>query len=202
MTALFFDTETTGKWNFKTRFKDGEKWECPTQPKLVQLAALLVDDDFNEVSSLNCIIHPTKWEIPEEAANIHGITQEKALRFGVSLPDVLEIFLQMAEASDKFVAHNSEFDVNVMRHACFIAGETEDPFEGKDAWCTMKAATPVVKILHANPRHDADYKYPKLEECVRFFFNRGIDGAHDALVDVRECVNVYKALCEHYGMKY
>lgn len=202
MTTLFWDTETTGKWNYKTRFKDGEKWECPTQPKLVQLAAILVDDDMNEVSSLNCIVYPTKWTIPAEASSIHGISQEKAERLGVSLPTVMDMFLQLCDAADKFVAHNAEFDVNIIRHALHVVGEQEDPFEDKEAWCTMKAATPVVKVLHANPRHDADYKYPKLEECVRHFFNREIVGAHDALVDVRECINVYKALCQHYGMKY
>jgi len=196
MSALFFDTETTGKWNFKSK----DKFRDPSQPKLVQLAAILVDDEFNEVSSLNCIVYPADWEIPDEAANIHGISQAKAERFGISLPTAVEMFMQLADMADKFVAHNSEFDVNIIQHARTLVNESTDPFEGKQAWCTMKAATPVVKILHKSPRHEQDYKYPKLEECVRHFFNREIVGAHDALVDVRECIQVYKALCEHYGM--
>ena len=198
MVTLFFDTETTGKWDFKAK----KKYKDDNQPKLVQIAAILLDDNLVELSSVNLIVHPTKWIIPEEAANIHGISQEKALKFGVSLSTVIDTFLQMVEVSDKVVAHNSEYDVNIIRHACHTLGEEDsDPFAGKQVWCTMKAAVPVVKVLHANPRHDKDYKYPKLEECVRYFFDREISGAHDALVDVRECIAVYKALCEHYGME-
>jgi len=34
-------------------------------------------------------------------------------------------------------------------------------------------------------------KPPKLEECIRHFFNEELDGAHDAMVDVRACRRVY-----------
>jgi DNA polymerase III epsilon subunit-like protein len=55
----------------------------------------------------------------------------------------------------------------------------------------MHAATPVCKILHAKPRHDQDYKWPKLSEAYRYFFGRALEGAHDALVDVKACRDVY-----------
>jgi DNA polymerase-3 subunit epsilon len=168
----------------------------------VQLAAVLTDDDLNEVASINLIIHPAgKWVIPAEAAAIHGITQEKAERFGASLPDVMQLFTQLAEAADRFVAHNIEFDVNIARHAMFTIKDDFDPFEGKECRCTMKAAKPLLKLPNRNPYIQDAYKFPKLEEVHKYFFDgEGIDGAHDALVDVRATIRVYRKLCEHYGM--
>ncbi len=49
--TLVFDTETTGKAFFKLPPSD------PSQPRLVQLAALLHDGD-NEIASLHCLIIP------------------------------------------------------------------------------------------------------------------------------------------------
>jgi DNA polymerase-3 subunit epsilon len=37
-------------------------------------------------------------------------------------------------------------------------------------------------------------KPPKLSECIQFFFNEELVGAHDALVDVRACVRVFRHL--------
>lgn len=34
-------------------------------------------------------------------------------------------------------------------------------------------------------------KPPKLEECIRHFFNEDLDGAHDAMIDVAACRRVY-----------
>ena len=70
---LVFDVETTGLplWN--------EPSEDPRQPHLVQLAALLVDDDTRQViSTLDVIVRPDGWLIPEDVAAVHGITTERA----------------------------------------------------------------------------------------------------------------------------
>lgn len=37
-------------------------------------------------------------------------------------------------------------------------------------------------------------KPPKLEECIRHFFDEALEGAHDALVDVRACARVHRHL--------
>ena len=61
--ALFFDTETTGLPLFK------EPSEHPDQPHLVQLAASLVDLDTRAVlSSIDVIVKPDGWTIPDEPA--------------------------------------------------------------------------------------------------------------------------------------
>lgn len=196
MPILFFDTETTGKLVRGKAAKDED------QPDLVQLAAILTDDDLNEVGSINSIIYPKDWKIPDDAAAIHGIYQDKAEAYGQSLKVVVELFAQMADVADRFVAHNIDFDTVIMRKAYFRAGFDEDPFQGKEQRCTMKAAKPVLKLPNRNSMINDPFKFPKLEECHKHFFDEGIDGAHNALVDVQATIRVYQALCDHYGMKY
>ena len=171
-----------------------------SQPDLVQLAAILTDDDLQEVASLNCIIYPSYWTIPEEASNIHGISQEKAEKFGISLPSAVNTFCEFAEIADRMVAHNHEFDKVIMQRALLRAKKNLDPYEGKEIRCTMLAAKPVLQLPNRSPYINDKYKNPKLVEAHQHFFNEGIDGAHDALVDVRATVRVYGALCSHYGM--
>lgn len=75
-TACFFDTETTGLPLFK------EPSEHPGQPHIVQLGACLVDLDSREVlSTLDVMIKPDGWLIPDKVDAIHGITTEKAAGF-------------------------------------------------------------------------------------------------------------------------
>lgn len=191
---MFWDTETTGKVERRKAPDD------PAQPDLVQLAAILTDDDLTEVGSLNCIVYPTYWQIPDEAARVHNIPQLKAEAFGLSLPTALTVFCEMADIADRMVAHNSEFDVIITKRAMARAKRVEDPFVGKEVRCTMRAAKPILKLPNRNPAVSDPYKFPKLEECMQHFFGESIEGAHDALVDVRATIRVYRALCEHYGM--
>lgn len=201
MTILFFDTETTGKK------KKGVKPDDPRQPHIVQLAAILTDDDLSELASINVTVYPYDWTIPDEAAKIHGITQEIAEEKGIGLTDALKAFGGLAYAADRFVAHNIEYDAFVMRreqrYVASILGDTSPPldfFGSKELRCSMKAATKVVRILHADPKHPEDFKYPSLTECHQHFFGEAFDGAHDAMADIRATMRVYKALCDHYGM--
>jgi DNA polymerase-3 subunit epsilon len=194
MTILFFDTETTGKIDRRKPPQDD------AQPDLVQLAAILTDDTLTEIASINCIVFPTYWDIPDEAANVHGIRQEKAEAFGLSLPTAITAFCEFADIANRFVAHNSEFDVVIIQRALARLKRDIDPFEGKEVRCTMKAAKPVLKLPNRNPGVSDPYKFPKLEECIRHFFNEGIENAHDALADVRATIRLYGALCKHYGI--
>ncbi|MBW3637026.1 MAG: 3'-5' exonuclease, partial [Armatimonadetes bacterium] len=83
---LFFDTETTGKADFKAPFS------APHQPKLVQLGAMLCAEDGGKVAQLEFLVRPDGWEIPDEAANVHGFTTDHCLQYGFALKTVLNIF--------------------------------------------------------------------------------------------------------------
>lgn len=58
---LIFDTETTGKAQFKLSPAH------PTQPHIVQIGAQLLDDEFKVRGEINLIIRPDGWTVPKEA---------------------------------------------------------------------------------------------------------------------------------------
>jgi DNA polymerase-3 subunit epsilon len=179
---LFFDTETTGKADFKMPCDD------PRQPRLVQLGAILTDDEGKEISSVNLIVRPKDFNIPDAAASIHGITTTLANEVGVPIVRVLHVFHQLASAASAFVAHNIDFDEFILRGEFLRAKFTTTPFESaKDSFCTMLG----MKNHCALPGQYGDYKWPKLEEAYRHAFNKELEDAHDAMADVRACLALH-----------
>jgi DNA polymerase-3 subunit epsilon len=109
--ALFYDTETTGLPLFK------EPSEHPDQPHIVQLAACLVDlDTSNTIASMDVIIKPDGWVIPDEVSAIHGITTAHALDVGI--PEELAVDMLMALWNERTrIGHNESFDARIVRIA-------------------------------------------------------------------------------------
>lgn len=186
MNVLIFDTETTG---FVLK---GAEPAHPDQPDLVQLAALLCDDTGYEYASLSVVVKPGKT-ISLGAAKAHGITESVADMVGIPPAEALGTFKSLLQKADIIVAHNLSFDATVLLTAWerTFSSDFRNELKGKRAFCTMKAMTPICKILHKSPKHAKDWKWPKLEECVQFLFGEKLEGAHDALVDTRACARVY-----------
>lgn len=188
---LFFDTETTGLPLFK------EPSEHPGQPHIVQLAAALVDmDTREEIASMDVIVRPDGWVIPDEVAAVHGITTEHAAAVGVPESLALSMFLELWAGRPR-IAHNEQFDARIIRIAQHRAGELEqDLVRWKDGAteCTARLATPIVKcpptakMLAAGRTH---YKTANLAEAVQFFTGKPLENAHSAMADVRGCMAVY-----------
>lgn len=188
---LFYDTETTGLPNFKARSDD------PTQPHLVQLAMVLHDDDGAEIEHHSVIIKPDGWEIPAEISAIHGITQERALDEGIPEKEAATSYIANLMRSALRVAHNESFDRRILRIAMLRNGYERPDIETMEAhpsFCTCAHATRIVNLPPTERMLAAGFtkpKPPKLEECIKHFFNEDLVGAHDALVDVRACARVY-----------
>lgn len=191
MNTLFFDTETTGL------VKDNRPPTDPKQPMPVQIGMKLDAVNRREMMAANYLIVPEGWTMDAKASEITGLTDDLAKEYGTHLITGVEFFLDMVGNADVIVAHNANFDITVMRRAVFVYHELVgttyvDPFEGKTGVCTMLAALDIVKAPHKNGgKMRGQWKWPKLEECIRFFFNEKLEGAHDALVDVRACARVY-----------
>lgn len=187
MTLLFFDTETTGLPSPRRPVDD------PRQPHCVQLAALLTDDRGQEISALNVLIRPDGWTIPSFVSQIHGITTEKATRYGVRAELAAEMFQDLASRADRVIGHNVGFDCRII--------ETMYARMGRQDWilperrvCTMKAAAPILNIpatAGMRAKGMTGPKSPRLEECIQYFFNEKLENAHDALADVVACKRVY-----------
>ena len=192
MTPLFFDTETTGL------VIDGKSPTDPAQPMPVQLGMKLDAPNRQEVGAVNYLIKTEGWQIQPKASEVTGITNDLADTYGIDLITGMEMFFDYAANADILVAHNARFDVTVMRRATQVYCEKTDqeyfdPFEGKKIICTMLTAMNIVK---AKPRRNGQWKWPRLEECVKHFFGRKLEGAHDALTDVRATAEVFYHLLD------
>lgn len=186
MNYLFFDTETTGLPDFK---KD---MNHPSQPRIIQLAAILTHES-TIVAELNCFIKPDGWTVPEEVTKIHGITTEKCEQYGIPMREALALFNAMKLIAKARVAHNISFDkVMMAREATFYGLEHNS--EGLESFCTMQLAKPICKIPPTDKMMAAGFKgfkQPNLQETYRHFFGTEFEGAHDALVDVRACKEIF-----------
>lgn len=187
--VLAIDTETTGLPRKDLTIGD------PAQPRLVQFAALLIDADGTERAAVTMIVNP-EIAIPPGASAVHGITDEIARAVGVPEKAAVGVFLRLASVADVIVAHNADFDLLQLRMA---AARCNVPLKfNADVRCTCRAAEPIVNLPPTQRMIEAGMgdkpKAPKLEECVRHFFCEELTGAHDAMVDVRACVRVYREL--------
>jgi len=189
MKYLVFDTETTGMLQWKLPDSD------PTQPKLVQVGAILFDSSHNEIATLKTMVVPLA-KIEPKAFEAHGISFETAQEFGVSNTNAMEIFCDFIDIADVIVAHNTSFDIRVMNHAARNADMKGNIFEGKQIHCTKEATTSILRL--PAPRGKKGYKWPSLQECMTYFFKEDIIGAHDAMVDVRACARIYQTLIENF----
>lgn len=193
--AIAYDTETTGLPLFS------EPSEDPRQPHMVELAASLVDLDTHTVlSSMDVIIRPDGWVIPEEVAAIHGITTELALAVGVPEDLALGMFVKMWRRAAVRIAHNESFDARIIRIAQhrFNAPEAElEAWKTGKAQCTQVLSTPILNLpptekMRAAKRFHA--KSANLGEAFEYFTGQKLDGAHRAGVDVTACIAVHMAI--------
>ncbi len=184
--ALFFDTETSGFYNFK------EPPSHPSQPHLVQFAAILDDEDGNIKAIVNYRVNAGQEdEVPEGAFKVHGIDLKELQTYGLPLAIACATFSNLRRMTPRIVAHNINFDMNVMA-AQFARLEKE--FNLIDGiFCTMRAATSVLKL----PKASGGFKWPSLKEAYAALVNdAGFEGAHDAFADVKACRAVYYKLKE------
>ena len=182
MIRLYFDTETTG-------FPRKADAPIETCPHVVQLAAVLMDDD-TPIASFSTRIRPMGlFVIPEDVAAIHGITTEMAERTGVPIAVAMAVFQAFTGIAEEAVAHNIEFDAKILAYEYERAG-IPNRLALLPQVCTMKATTDLCKL----PGRYGTYKWPKLIEAHQHIFGEGFDGAHDALADVLACARVHRWL--------
>ena len=109
-----FDTES------KPTFRVGE---VSDGPHIVQFAAMLINPVTEQpAASVNLIVRPDGWNIPDEVAAIHGITQDIAMAVGISEVLVTQIYMDLINRAEVRIAHNVSFDDRIMRIAMTRAG--------------------------------------------------------------------------------
>lgn len=199
--ALFYDFETSGLPLFS------EPSEHPGQPHIVQVGAQLVNLDTRVVvQSLDVIVRPDGWTIPDEVAQIHGITTEMAMDLGVPEGLAVEMLLELwkPEAPRLRIGHNQQFDARLMRIGLMrhVDEAMADRWKEGKAACTQILATPILKLPPTEKMRAAGrghHKSANLREAYEYFTGRPLSGAHNAMVDVDGCKTVFFAIQDGLG---
>lgn len=198
MRILFFDTETNGlPWNRYASYRNTDNW-----PHVVQFAWQVWDFSDLEhpvrLQEVNTLIRPRpemKWSA--EAAAIHKISLESAVRDGVEIQTALDWFREDCVSANYVIAHNLQFDKTVILSEVMRLHQTVKYPDPENWWptkkeqdlCTMKIATPLCAILAKKGTPEDPYKWPTLAELFAWLFPKTPlpTNLHDASADV-ECL--------------
>lgn len=172
------DAETTGFPKNGGLKQDG-------QARVVQIAAILCEEDGTHIAEFCTLIRPDGWVIGERAQETHGISQEKCEKSGIDQKSAIKIIAGFIQNSKSVVAHNAAFDLKMLDIE-FAYADVEVP-EFK-SYCTMLASLPICKL----PGQYGNYKWPKLIEALPIICGRDLgEGAHDAMVDARGAKDLF-----------
>jgi DNA-directed DNA polymerase III (polc) len=173
---LIIDTETTGlpdSYNIPISCIDS--W-----PRIVQISWQSHDIIGNLIEFKNYIVKPDHYDIPFNAFKIHGITNEKAKKYGVDLNFVLHEFQKSFDKSQCLVGHNLKFDLKVIECE-FIRKKKEISLKKKKILDTKEISTSYCKL----PGNGKKFKWPTLSELYQKLFEEKITGLHNAGNDVK-----------------
>ena len=175
---LIFDTETTGlPANYNAPLSDSNNW-----PRMVQIAWQLHDKKGNLLHHNTIIIKPEGYTIPFNAAQVHGITTERAQSEGNDLTEVLKEFSEIVQKAQYMCGHNIEFDLSIIGAEFYRKGlpnvfETKQIIDTKSDETTLFCAIPGGK--------GGKFKWPTLTELYSKLFNSSFEAAHNAAFDVQ-----------------
>lgn len=188
MRVLIFDTETTGlpKLRRISAMDKKDNW-----PDLVSICWRLFDDG-KEVKKMYHVIKPMGWTISEEVSAIHGITTEKAME-GDDMRTVLSIFREDVRTANRVVAHNLDFDKNVILHAfLWRLGEPVTFWPDRADFCTGEMTKNILELPSKFPKRNDLYKIPSLNELYEATFQEPAPpNDHSAERDVDVLQKIY-----------
>lgn len=190
--VMVYDTETTGKTDFKL------PWNDDSQPNLVQIGYKVFTPKKEVVFEIGHLVNTTgfpQWNgIEPDAQDVHGISEELVREWGWNPQDTISLFQRWANRCNMFVAHNDEFDIRILQGFALRCGWSPDLFGTSMRFCTMRSTTNICKIPHPKTGRP---KWPKLNEAYPFFFpGQQFKNAHNALADVNPTAEIFWKLVD------
>ncbi len=208
MKILIFDTETTGlPKNRKSLVTDTEEW-----PHIVQFSYIIYDMFTNKLEKvIDYIIKlPVEIDIPEESFKIHGITKEISNEQGIVINKVIDQFMLDLSKCNLLVAHNLEFDLNMVivelirmnRYAELIGDDIAfnlnssnyEQLMNIEKYCTMTETEKRCNIKAVSKNGKEYSKYPTLGELHYYLFRSYPKNLHNSLNDILICLRCYYKL--------
>ncbi len=162
---LIFDTETTGL----PKRDNAPLEELDNWPRMVQVAWQMHDLSGKFLGAKNYIIKPEGYTIPYSAEKVHGISTDRAMAEGHDLKTVLTEFAGDISASKLLVAHNIEFDINIVASE-FLRNGIDNDFLSKKKLCTKVESTDFCAIPGGR---GGKFKWPNLAELHQKLFGEG-----------------------------
>lgn len=194
---LFIDTETNGlpdmtniKYGNYPIFTNIDKYNTA---RIIQLSFMLCDENLKELEMHDYIIKRENFEINN--FEFHGITNDISDN-GIDFYEAINIFMTTLEKCKYIVAHNTNFDLNVIKSEFYrrnminhikILTNTQDI-------CTVKKLKYIVKAKNKYNK----IKDPSLRELYYYAFNKELENAHNSKYDV---INLQKAVKHLFDKK-
>lgn len=183
---LLLDCETTGLPDFNKRARD------PSQPHIVQLAAMMCDDAGNILETYEAIAKPDGWTIPPELEDIHGISTAHARKVGIPEKEICAKALALIRKARIIAAYNVTFDKFLVRiglRRYDLMTDADDAWwKGLNTYCVMRPMTDICRIPGFRP---GQFKFPKLQEAYKHAFGKEFVGAHNATEDLKATRDLY-----------
>jgi DNA polymerase III subunit epsilon len=202
MRVIVFDTETTGlpkHRNAVPTYSNLADW-----PYIVQFSYICYETDSGEIVAMKDYIIrlPDNVTITEDSTRIHGITQEMMLEKGVGIQEVFDDFMDLMSTADLCVAHNMDFDKNMLFVEFYRLSQTTENMFYIDSlvscrkfYCTMQEGLYVCNIKAYTKMEKKEYiKFPTLLELYIHLFKETPTGLHNALNDVVACARCFNYL--------
>jgi DNA polymerase III epsilon subunit-like protein len=167
---LFFDVETSGFISKKLSASD------PGQAWFMQIAFILSEKD-RICTEFSTLIRAENRKCHPGAQAVHQISVEECHGFS---------------SAHTLIAHNIFFDLGFVGQYMERNEQDASILNQKSLFCTMKSTTDLCRL----PGRYGNFKWPKLTELYKFLFNEEMEGAHDAMVDVRATRRCYYRLKE------
>ncbi|WP_185871982.1 DNA polymerase III subunit alpha [Blattabacterium cuenoti] len=182
---LIVDTETTGlPVSYNIPITNTENW-----PRIVQFSWQIHDILGDLIEFKNFIIKPDNYDIPFNAFKIHGITNDKAEKYGVDLNFVLFEFIKDFEKSQCLIGHNLEFDQKIIECE-FFRKKISFSFKKKKMLDTKVVSVSYCKLLGTRKK----FKWPTLSELYQKLFEEKIPNLHNSANDVKATARCFLEL--------
>lgn len=187
---LFLDLETTGLPQTRPRSESGPRFYNYREISRYDSARIVQVGVIWQTKLYSWIIKRDGFNIDNH--HIHHITDEIS-DSGVPIKKVFEELEPMIRGCTVVVAHNIEFDINVLKSELYRYSKTDllECLETKPTICTMVNTMNLVKA-----RNQYGIKFPRLSELYFFLFGRELQNAHSAPDDTQALYECYLELVQ------
>ena len=191
--ALIFDTETNGlpickRYSEFPCYTDLSKYESA---RLVQISYIITNNSFNNLEESDDIIKADGFKI--ENTQFHGITDAISYNKGIPFVEFAEKFNNTLDFVDTIIAHNLNFDINVLRAELYRYNLLDIiiKLDSKKMICTMQYTK---YIVCSKFKSGTGIKDPSLKELYQYFVKKEITNQHNSKYDTFNLWTIVKIM--------